>query len=848
MSQSKPATPPPSLSLQDLLYVVFKHKWKILLCSAAGVAAAAAVYLSASPVYESQAKLLVRYVVDTSAIDQVDSRSGTGPASENIINSEVEILTSWDLATEVAQAVGVDRFVPARTGLDDWLGRTQSPPTLANAARTIRSGLSVSSLSKTNIIVVSFKSYNPELTTQVLKELLTRYFTKHLEVHRSAEAFNFVSQQSDEVRARLGETEKQLKSLKEAAGIISLEETSKSVGAEIAKTRDALKAAQTERAEKHAILQELEKPLPGQEQKPKETERAVSNEVLQQYQQIVSRLATLRQADLELVTKYAAKIDQPAILDEVERTREMRQPSTQTYPRTEKGASTAILSRRFIGAERDQAQALARERYRLQNATGFSYQAGKKDFDTLVKEAEQDIIKQKLKSSLVLKASDDELIRFNQLQKLNELQIENLEKQRKELEVKYPGLAAILPGKSTEQFQTDISAESTRQAGIAADRAQFAGIDARIATLQSHLDDLLKQSNRLSDFAPRIEELERTREIEANNYKYFQASLEKARVDEALDPSKIPNINVVQSPSAAFKASQKTQKVVLGLAAGGVALGLAFAFLMELVINASVKRRSELEALLGLPLVLSIPYLNGCSSRRLQWPFAAGTEKLRLGNGASWTAAPWDSEHFIRPYAEALRDRLVLHLELNGMNHKPKLVALSDCSAGAGASTLAGGLAAALSETGDGKVLLVDMNVGHPEVHPFLGGTPACSLSEALVGEPTPAGENLYLAVATAPESRQAPLIPKKFYDLMPHLKASDFDYIIFDLPPLGQTSVALPMARFMDKFLVIVEAERSNRDFIKRAYSELIASRASVSVIFNKARSYTPKWLVAET
>jgi len=83
---------------------------------------------------------------------------------------------------------------------------------------------------------------------------------------------------------------------------------------------------------------------------------------------------------------------------------------------------------------------------------------------------------------------------------------------------------------------------------------------------------------------------------------------------------------------------------------------------------------------------------------------------------------------------------------------------------------------------------------------------------------------------------------------LVPHLKASDFDYIIFDMPPLGQTSVAVPMARFMDKVLVVVEAEKSNRDYLKRAYDELLACRASVSVILNKARSYTPRWLGAET
>jgi uncharacterized protein involved in exopolysaccharide biosynthesis len=56
----------------------------------------------------------------------------------------------------------------------------------------------------------------------------------------------------------------------------------------------------------------------------------------------------------------------------------------------------------------------------------------------------------------------------------------------------------------------------------------------------------------LSELGPQVEQLERTKEIEETNYKYFKASLEKARIDEALDPSKMPNISVVQSPSDGF--------------------------------------------------------------------------------------------------------------------------------------------------------------------------------------------------------------------------------------------------------------------------------------------------------
>ena len=90
-------------------------------------------------------------------------------------------------------------------------------------------------------------------------------------------------------------------------------------------------------------------------------------------------------------------------------------------------------------------------------------------------------------------------------------------------------------------------------------------------------------------------------------------------------------------------------------------------------------------------------------------------------------------------------------------------------------------------------------------------------------------------------------LVPRKFYDLMPHLKASDFDYIIFDLPALSQTSITLPMSRFMDKIVLVAEAEKSNRDVVRRIYMELAAVNASVSAVLNKTRFYAPKWLQSE-
>jgi uncharacterized protein involved in exopolysaccharide biosynthesis/Mrp family chromosome partitioning ATPase len=817
MSQSKPEPNPFKLNLDDILFILFKHKWMILLCSAIGIGAAAAVYLLYPTVYESQAKLLVRYVMDTSAIDQVESRAAAGPSTWNLINAEVEILKSWDLTMQVAGELGVQRLLSGSEGAID----------VAAAAAGIRAGLEATPLDGTNVILVSFKNRDPRLVTLVLKELVARYFIKHLEIHRSADAFNFVAQQSDLVRARLSQTEEELRSLKSDVGITSLKESTTNLNAEQAKTREALEAAEADLAEQRARIAKIESLTDSLAASAGPVKKPTPGDV-QLYQRLIARLDKWQETHLELLSRYAHAAPQPEI--------HAAHPGTTTG----RSGSTPASINSLPYSDGEMAYQMARERYRRQNDTGFAYNRNKKNFDELVKEAELELLVKRSTKTQEDTASQSLLVGLHQEQ------MENLEKQRVDLETRFPGIASTVldPSGAILDGSQDAAAQKLRSE-LLAEKARLAGIDARVEVLQSRLRELENRAKKLWAIGPRIEELERTKEIEETNYKYFQASLEKARVDEALDPSKMPNISVVQSPSTALRTTRNLKKIVLGLAGGGVALGLAFAFLVELVLNQTVKRPLDIEALLGVPPFLSIPYLNGRNPLRLLWPSRNGSLVAFYRKGRS--AAPWESDHWIRPYSEAIRDRLVLYFEINRMKHKPKLVAITGFSQGAGSSTLAAGLAAALSETGGGKVLLVDMNVGRPEIHPFFRGGPVCSLSEALVGEPAQAGENLYIAVASAPESPRAQLVPTKFSELVPHLKASDFDYIIFDMPVLCQTSLTMTLSGLMDKVLVIIESEKSPRSFVARTYADLLSCRANASVIFNKVRSFGPHWLDAQ-
>ena len=703
----------------DYLQILFKHKWKVLLLTLAGLAAAATLFVKWPRLYVSEAKLFVKYIVDRAPVDAGPTQGSR--RDESVIASELEILTSRDLAVQVAESLGVARLMPNA-------GDIVTP---IEAASVVASGLTASGARGGDVITVTYKHSDPALAPVILTALVESYFKKHLEVHRaSKEAFEFVTQQNLQLQANLRSIEDELKQKRAEAKVTSLPEALASLNAEMAACRKEINAADAELAGLRAVLdvrKESDGPGAGVAANPGEpVQQPESGDVLR-YQSLVKSLSQLRDAELGLRAKFT-------------------------------GESKAL--------------------------------------------------------------------------RLNQAQIAELEAERRALEKKMPAIA--------------VRSGAGDHAG---ERAMLAGTEAKRNSWEKRLREIETRISELSALAPKIVELERRKEIEETNLKAAMASLEQARRDDLLSPSKMPNIAMVQKPSPSRVDMGKANKFVMGLAFGGLALGVALALLIELFLDRRVKRPIEVETLLGVPLMLSVPLIPGAGQLRLKAPADDSAASAGGGGSAPGAVAPWALGHFIRRYAESIRDRLVMYFEVNGLGHKPKLVAVTGVLGGEGASTIAGGLAAALSETGDGKVLLVDMHPRNANAHPFFRGKPSTSLAEAIQGSAaaTEAGDNLYLATNSSADGKPAAVFPKRFYEMVPNFKATDYDYIIFDMPPLAESSATLAMAPQMDKVLLVVEAEKGGRDMMKRACDELSGAGAKVSGIFNKARSYGPKWLAGD-
>ncbi len=827
MPDPSPTPPNAPITLNDVYYVLFRHKWMILGFFAAAILAAGTLFLLLPKRYVSEAKLLVRYVQDTRNIapgekdPQVRTPDSRG---ETIINSEVEILTSLDLAEEVAEVLGPLKIL-AKTGIttngltSDML-RHAAAAVIANPKNLL-----VENPKNSSIIRVQFQHPDGAMVEPVLTNLISSYVQKHLAIHRGVGVMDdFLSKQIDELRSSLNTTEAELWNLKTNAGIISVEDSKKAFNDEIMKIQADLLAAEAELAERSAGAKELGKTQPATTNAVAELETPADQ--IDEYKRVCERLNAFRRSE-----------------------------STNTL------------------------------RFRDENPIVKGIRA----------------------------------------------QIAEAETQKKQMETNFPKLATLnipiaspnsQPSEARGQFLDPLS-----------EYARAKALEAKIKVLAEQLVKMRAGASAVDLAGTRILATQRKKDLDEASYRYYLSLREQAKADQALGPGRVTNISVVQAPSPPGIARTKNDKIVLGALAGLIALGLAIAFGLELFLDPRVKRPSEIESKLHLPLFLSIPFapstptldLNpalqtkpGRFHRLLSIFGKTRLPALNLNpNPGRMTADKPGQEHQssaigdrpspegtpqplvapkpgiggsilnsqlstansqLNPYYAAIRDRLTMYFQSRNLLHKPKLVGVTSSGKGAGVTTLAAGLAASFSELGGGNVLLIDMGVPNGIVHPFLNGKKITTLREALVAQPALAGQsvpaddtgtsagsdfasakpvdsgaglppashpsNLVLAKANESGEKSFSLVPAKLSALMPRLQASDYDYIIFDMPPVSSTSPTASLASMLDMTFLVLEAEKSNRDTAKRSISSLAASRANVAAILNKTRNYLPAWL----
>ena len=866
---------PAAITVADVWYALFRHKWKVVILSALGVVAAGALYVKNKPSYVSQAKLLVRYVVETRAVEALGPDGRPAPQTSsggNVVNSESEIIQSVDLCRQVAESIGPSRILPKSM---------DGSSNVTAAAAMLFGGLSVEVPKYSNVIKVGMTHPDPEIAQLSLQRLIEFYFKRHAEIHRGLGTMDAVlSQQTDQIRSRLTQTDQDLQTLRTKAGVLSLEDSRKAITEQLGIIRQMISSTEAELAE-YQLLTKSNPPAvmtpPGptnattslptakgasepavasvRTNEPANPVPAAVPERSPEYRKsLVARIESLRRQEQDLrelrTAAGAAGTDgRNNYNDQIGRVRQMiltAETELAEYSAPAKGAAQpvapaappapqpvavpikipAVAPAGSNGVEAGMAPATTSERFM--------------EYKALLGRLES-LHRQEIELRNIYTDGNRTLIRVRE-------QLAEAEVRRKAIETENPTFASYFSpenGRSTASSGTT-GPVPTLNGGV--DPNRIRALEAKLKVLNAQLEKQKQEATALEQFETEFNQLQRKRELDEKNYRHFAAGLEQTRFDEALGSGKLANISVVQAPSPALMSEGKRMKISGMALAAGVGGGIALALLIELLLDRSVRRSGQLETALALPLLSTIPRIRvGARKPRLQ----IGNDDsgaLEKNGGAGPDIPGWSPGHPLRPHIEALRDRTLMHFE--GDLRKPKLIGVTGCREGAGVTTIACALAAALSESADGRVLLINLDVGSQSLHPFLLGQEACSVVDVVDAgkrETALVGTNLYVASSRGDGNGNAVLNPASIARMLPKIKMSDYDYVVFDMPKVSPTSITSKLAGMVDLVFMVAESEKDSQNNLKRACQLLAENNATFRVVLNKFERYVPKWLDQE-
>lgn len=715
----------------------------VCISTAIGVTGSYIIHHQHPALFQSKARLLIRYVMDRSGPEpHANTPNPPQINGDRVILTEIEILTSKDLSRQVATKLN-PKILSANPGI---------PHDPNRAADTILSNLEVTTGPAGNTLHLSYGDPVPETAKKILTAYIEGYFSRHLEIHRSTTAFDMVAEQASIAESQLQETEKQLNRLRMDAGLMNLTDATSALSSQRSRTHEELMKAKAECAEQNAKIKALE---------PLETVQAISvgensgqsnpintsppPDIVSEYRSIAELIPFLRKRDLELRLKF--KLNNRTILH-------------------------------------------------------------------------------------------------------NQEQLQSYEARQRTLLSQFPILDSLGDAQNSDSYP---------QWNLIMERAKLAANQAKISIYQTNLEELASEFSLQYAIGTQIDELNRKKIMQDEEFRSLDSNLRQAKLDLSLDPSRMPNITLIETPTDAIKTiDAKTKKWMLASAGSGLALGILIAIIMETRNDRRIRYPSDVGNQLKLPIAIKIPWISKSIRKNRLLSIRNVAQNLVASPNVNHTSSEHQATptndtkhlpHFILPYTDKLRDYIILNFKLKQNSRRPKLIALIGINHGTGTSTVAAGLAKSLTAIPNAKVLLVDLSAKQPEESPLFAQIPrhtlqaAIGISKKLTFQHSP--QDLFYANPRSnhPNNFQDHS-PLHWIDLLPELRQSSYDYVIFDLPVTDSMNLNILPIRLMDQALLVIDASNSRHNNLLHAISQLQNCEAEVACVFNKSRSDLPACL----
>jgi uncharacterized protein involved in exopolysaccharide biosynthesis len=183
--------------LIDILY----NKRALIIAFLIPVALGLVAASLSKPTYIAQARLLILYGSEYFYRPAMGQTTTITLDRNEITTGELQVLQSTTLAMRTLKEIGLQRVYPGTS--------TEKPDALAEAALRFVKDLSLSSITQSNILELSFRSYDPAVAADVLRTLIAGYFEERVKIfaHDTPHAGQ---EDQDALLARVEEAERTL--------------------------------------------------------------------------------------------------------------------------------------------------------------------------------------------------------------------------------------------------------------------------------------------------------------------------------------------------------------------------------------------------------------------------------------------------------------------------------------------------------------------------------------------------------------------------------------------------------------------------------------------------------------
>jgi len=379
----------------------------------------------------------------------------------------------------------------------------------------------------------------------------------------------------------------------------------------------------------------------------------------------------------------------------------------------------------------------------------------------------------------------------------------------------HPRVRAILE-------RTRAAREKLKEHVIARARAEGELVRKHLARVQGEIERVESEARDLPTLEKDLAQLTRKTASLAAVYNFL---LEKQHEAEIARESVFSNVRIVDDPI--LPGTRTSPNLLINLLIGlflGLLAALGTAFFAE-YLDRSVKSPEELEHALGLPLYAALPAFKSVRSREMR----------RLQSAMVTIEKPQSV------LAEGYRS-LRANIRFADFESPVRVFAITSAVLGEGKTTTTLNLAVVLAQAGS-QVLVVDADLRRPASHTHLKGQLSPGLSDVLqnraawrsVVRTVPGVENLSVMHAGEKPGNPGALFDSPhFAGIIEELKR-DYEYVLFDVPPVLAVSDAASFFRQLDALFLLVQWRRCPIDVVLAAKEQAERLGANLrGVIFN--------------